>query len=96
MFYVYILYSAGADKYYIGHTDDVNRRLLEHNEISEKSYTSRFRPWELKVFFPVGEERGFAMKIEKHLKKQKNKLYLEEIINRGNIDNIIKRFSSVG
>jgi len=40
MFYIYILYSQNSDLYYVGYTDDVNRRLLEHNLISDKSYTS--------------------------------------------------------
>jgi hypothetical protein len=31
MFYVYILYSESADRYYIGHTNDPERRLVEHN-----------------------------------------------------------------
>ncbi|MCB8994752.1 MAG: GIY-YIG nuclease family protein [Bacteroidales bacterium] len=31
MFYIYILYSAKYDKYYVGHTDNVPRRLEEHN-----------------------------------------------------------------
>jgi hypothetical protein len=30
MFYVYILYSESADRYYIGHTNDSERRLIEH------------------------------------------------------------------
>jgi len=32
MYYIYILYSPSSDKYYVGYTNDYNRRLLEHNE----------------------------------------------------------------
>jgi len=32
MFYLYILHSASSDKYYIGHSDNPWRRLVEHNE----------------------------------------------------------------
>jgi putative endonuclease len=96
MYYVYILYSSAFDKYYIGQTDDVERRLLEHNEISEKSYTSKYRPWTLSVIFEVGENRGLALRIEKHLKKQKSKSYLKATIERGNINHLIERFSAVG
>ncbi len=34
-FSVYILYSARADRYYVGHTSDVERRLLSHNSSDE-------------------------------------------------------------
>jgi putative endonuclease len=44
MFSVYILFSEEHDKYYVGQTDDLERRLLEHNELSENSFTSRYRP----------------------------------------------------
>ena len=44
-FYIYILYSEKANKYYIGHTSDVNRRLFEHNN-PEKStkFTAKYLP----------------------------------------------------
>ncbi|HDP66927.1 MAG TPA: GIY-YIG nuclease family protein, partial [Candidatus Marinimicrobia bacterium] len=28
---VYILYSPSKDRYYVGQTNDLNRRLVEHN-----------------------------------------------------------------
>ncbi len=31
MYYVYVLYSSTCDKRYIGQTDDLGRRLNEHN-----------------------------------------------------------------
>jgi putative endonuclease len=36
-FYVYILFSPASDKYYIGHTPDVEKRLYEHNHPQEVS-----------------------------------------------------------
>ncbi len=50
MFYVYILYSEIADKYYIGSTDNPHRRIEEHNITSEHTYTSKYCPWELKAY----------------------------------------------
>ena len=96
MFCVYILYSEKSGKYYVGSTDDVQRRLIEHNELSENSYTSKFRPWKLMAFYEVGESRSLALKIEKHIKKQKSKTYIEDILKRGSIDGLIKRFNSIG
>jgi putative endonuclease len=43
MFYLYILYSESADKYYVGHTDEPNRRLEQHNTAIKNSYTAKFR-----------------------------------------------------
>ncbi len=96
MFYIYILYSENADKYYIGQTDNVERRLLEHNEFSENSFTSKYRPWVLMAKFAVGNSRGVALKIEKHIKKQKSRKYIEQIIERKSIQKLIEKYSSVG
>jgi putative endonuclease len=48
MFYIYILYSKNSDKFYVGQTDDVQRRLNEHNhpEINTK-FTAKYIPWDL-------------------------------------------------
>jgi putative endonuclease len=45
--------------------------------------------------FPVGNSRGLALKIERHIKKQKSRRYIEDMIERGSISGLIKRFSSV-
>ncbi|MCP4551496.1 MAG: GIY-YIG nuclease family protein, partial [Bacteroidetes bacterium] len=44
MFHIYIIYSKSADKYYIGHTNDVDRRITEHNSDPKMTYTHKFRP----------------------------------------------------
>ena len=92
MFWVYILYSESYDKYYVGYTNDLKRRSLEHNELSENSFTSRFRPWILKCSFEIGEDRGIARRVELHIKKQKSRDYIESIIMRNSISQIIARF----
>jgi len=80
MYYVYILYSESSDRYYIGHSDDPERRLLSHNTSERTTYTSKHRPWKMMATFAVSENRGTAMKIEKYLKKQKSRQFLEEVI----------------
>ncbi|MBP5135682.1 MAG: GIY-YIG nuclease family protein [Paludibacteraceae bacterium] len=42
--YVYILYSAKLDRYYVGSTDNIIRRLGEHNRKKGK-YTDVGIPW---------------------------------------------------
>jgi len=44
-YFVYILYSLSHQKSYVGYTNDINRRLWEHNNSIQKSFTSNFRPW---------------------------------------------------
>jgi putative endonuclease len=67
MFSVYILYSASSGKTYVGFTNDIDRRMLEHNFTEVKGYTLKFRPWTL-IFTEEFEEKKDAMKREKYFK----------------------------
>ena len=80
-YYIYILYSPSADKFYVGHSNDVARRFSEHNNPIRNTFTSKHLPWELACFFEVSEDRGEAMKIEKHIKKQKSKSFIKQFIS---------------
>jgi len=89
MFQIYILYSESADKYYIGHTDDVPRRIEEHNTVEKNTYTSHYRPWVLKVSFDVSESRGEARRVENYLKKLKSRKVIEKLIEHPEEFNIV-------
>ena len=80
MFYVYILYSESADKYYIGHTNDPERRLTEHNNTEDIKFTTKFRPWNLLLSFEVSDVRGEAIKMERFIKKQKSRIFIRRLI----------------
>ena len=80
MFYIYIIYSESADKYYVGHTNDVERRIAEHNSNPRMTFTHKFRPWKLMAHFPVNENRGDAMRIEKKIKKLKSRKAIERLV----------------
>jgi putative endonuclease len=81
MFYIYILYSQKSDKYYIGLTTDVNRRLEEHNHPPiNKKYTAKHLPWKLKFFFECSDSRGIGLKVERFIKNQKSRNFLEKLI----------------
>jgi len=82
MFFVYIIYSESFNKYYIGHTDDPDRRILEHNDPKYHKYTSKYLPWTLKAKILIGENRGDALKVETYLKSLKSRRMIEQIINR--------------
>ena len=81
MFYIYIIYSHSADKYYIGHTDDYIRRLGQHNNSDFNTFTSKYRPWILKAVFSCGNDLTVAISIEKFIKKQKNRRIILHLIN---------------
>lgn len=75
---VYILWSISAKKYYIGHTNNVERRLEEHIE-GLKGYTEKYIPWSLEhiEMFPTRSE---AMQKEKYLKSLKSKTKIKDYI----------------
>ena len=83
-YYIYILYSPGSDRYYVGYTYDVGARLKDHNEgdrpDQSTKYTFKHRPWELKASFLVGPDRGMAMKVERFIKRQKSRKFIEKVI----------------
>ena len=81
MFYIYILYSRSSNKYYIGSTSDVNRRFEEHNNPQVKTkYTAKHLPWELKVSFRCSDSRGDGLLIERFIKNQKSRAFIEKLI----------------
>ena len=78
MFIVYILYSNSTDRYYVGYTNDLERRLVEHNRKKGK-YTDGGIPWCL----VHKEEYGLkaeAMNREKFIKLQKSRKYILSLL----------------
>ena len=74
----YILYSSKLDKYYVGSTTDMPRRLEEHNRGKEK-FTSTGCPWIL-VYMEIFTDLLDARRRELHIKKQKSRKYIETLI----------------
>ncbi len=62
MFYVYILFNKSSDRYYIGQTNNLDSRILRHNQGYVKS-TKHGKPWEL-VYFETHESRKESMNRE--------------------------------
>jgi putative endonuclease len=78
MFYVYILKSLKSGRFYIGYSEDPDRRLSEHNSGKVLS-TRNHRPW-VKVFvetFPTALE---AIRREREIKSRKSKKFIEDLI----------------
>jgi putative endonuclease len=66
MFNVYVLKSIGTGKIYIGHTNELQKRLLEHQS-GFSAATKHARDWEL-IHFEEYPDRALAMKRETYLK----------------------------
>ncbi|MDD5327856.1 MAG: GIY-YIG nuclease family protein [Phycisphaerae bacterium] len=66
-FYVYILRSCKGESLYIGHTNNLARRICQHNSPGKKTYTSARGPWDL-VHFEVYSSRTQAVRRELFLK----------------------------
>ncbi len=66
MYYLYVLKSTKNSKLYYGYTNDLRRRLKEHN--SGKNYSTRlFRPYRL-VYYEAFLDKKDALNREKSLK----------------------------
>jgi len=66
MYYVYLLKSLNDGSFYIGYTDNFERRLKQHNS-GEVGYTAAKKPWKL-IYFEGFVSLGDARTREKSLK----------------------------
>lgn len=76
MYFVYILYSSNIDKYYIGQTENIERRLAEHNSKRNLGASD----WQIK-YVESYENRSDAVKRETEIKAKKRRTYLEWLIS---------------
>jgi putative endonuclease len=82
MFYLYILQSETSGRYYIGQTDNLDRRLAEHNNplYTSSKTTKRFRgPWKL-VYSERYETRSEAIIRERQIKAWKSRKAINTLI----------------
>ncbi len=85
-YYTYILYSNKLDKYYYGQTNNLLRRIEEHNSGVTKS-TKAGIPWEI-VFSKSFKSRTEAVQLEQRLKKAKNKKYIKWFIENSDFKEV--------
>tara|TARA_R110000868_G_scaffold405568_1_gene685053 strand:+ start:86 stop:328 length:243 start_codon:yes stop_codon:yes gene_type:complete len=78
MFVVYILYSEKIDRYYIGHTGNLQDRLNRHNLKRSKS-TKCGAPWAL-VHTEQFTTKPEAYQREMQIKRMKSRKYIEQLI----------------
>ena len=94
MFCVYIIFSEKLNKFYIGTTDDFDKRLKQHNS-SEflDAFTSKGIPW-AKFIVIENLSSKTAYLIEKHIKSMKSKNYILNLPKYPDIIiNLIEKYS---
>ena len=80
MFYVYILYSASLNKYYVGYTAGTDGRLYKHNT-KHKGFTGKADDWAL-VYTEAFPDKTQALRREKQIKQWKSCKAIEDLICR--------------
>ena len=78
-YFVYLLESLLDKSYYIGVTNDIQRRFKEHNTGKSK-YTKTKVPWKLIAYKEFDDIRK-AYSIEKKLKRSKKREYIKKYFN---------------
>jgi putative endonuclease len=78
MFYTYVLHSDKFDRFYVGHTQNLESRLDEHNTGRTKS-TKFYAPWRL-VYFEKFSTRDEAIEREKYFKTGSGRKYYKSKI----------------
>ena len=79
MFSVYVLHSVKLNKFYIGSTSNFDLRLHFHFNSENRKFTHNATDWTL--FLKIDcENKNQALLIEKHLKKMKSKIYVQNLL----------------
>jgi putative endonuclease len=76
-FDIYILQSErGEDRFYIGLTDDLRKRLRSHNA-GRVLHTVKWRPWRLKAYVALSD-RVRAAAFERYLKSASGRAFVKK------------------
>ena len=78
MFYTYVLLSELNNRYYIGSTKDISRRVAQHNDGKSRS-TKSYRPWKL-VYSESFQTLAEARQREREIKSWKSHEYMEKAL----------------
>ncbi|MBU0457857.1 GIY-YIG nuclease family protein [Patescibacteria group bacterium] len=73
MVFVYSLESKDGIHWYVGITDDVDRRLTEHNS-GKCIHTNKYKPWKLRSYTAF-TDRSRAEVFERYLKSHSGRAF---------------------
>jgi len=77
VYLVYVLISVhNPERYYIGITSDVDRRLKEHNGAKGSKYSRHYAPWQIETYV-VFKNKPLAVSFERYLKSGSGHAFLK-------------------
>jgi len=79
MYFVYILFSIRFKKTYVGISNDIVRRLEEHNR-GYSLYTNRYKPW-IVIYKEKCENRIIARAKERYFKSSSGRRWMRRYID---------------
>ena len=82
-FYFYILYSNSIDKFYIGHTSDIQERIRKHNS-NHKGFTGHKNDWQL-AYFEEYDSKSEAYERERQVKSWKSRAKIISLIEKNKV-----------
>lgn len=80
MFYTYVIKSRKSNRWYTGSTNDLRKRLNQHNN-GESTWTKSGAPWDL-IYYEACLNEQDARSREKYLKTGMGKRYLKNRLRR--------------
>ena len=95
--YCYILFSPSKNTYYTGFTQtDLAERISKHNAgFYDNTYSSFIADWTLYLSIKCTDVNQ-AIKIEKHIKRMKSKIYIENLKKYPEIiDKLLSKYNSI-
>ncbi|MEK7248889.1 MAG: GIY-YIG nuclease family protein [Bacteroidota bacterium] len=78
MFVTYILFSEKLNRFYVGHTRDIEQRLVRHNNKYSLA-TKAGVPWKL-VYYETFSTKSLASRREREIKARKSAQYIRKLI----------------
>ncbi len=79
LFHVYLLFSESKNRYYIGHSSDLEARLIRHNQKS-KGFTGNTNDWKV-VYTEHYNSKEEAQKRELQIKSWKSRIKIQKLIS---------------
>ena len=74
--YVYILESDDNKHFYVGITNHIERRIVEHNS-GKVTHTAKYRPWHIRTYTWFNEEKR-AYAFETYLKSHSGRAFAKK------------------
>lgn len=91
MHFLYIIFSPSKNKYYVGETKNLEKRLLKHNNHTYKNaFTNIASDWEFVIKKTLNNKEE-ALYLERFIKRMKSKKFILKIIeNISILDNLLE------